>query len=853
MENKIKTITKNITILYVEDNESVRTVTQDILAYYFDSITVAVDGMDGLSKYQHLYDSTSLYFDIVISDITMPKMNGVDMIAKIKEINPEQLTVLLTAYGTQEYLLQAIDLNVDKFIVKPIARVESLITPLINLSERVNFIADAKEKEYLLEQKNEIIDKNIYMTHSNLAGEIINISQAYLDFTGYEKEEVIGKNHSIFKRETTDRDIIEDLWKTILKDEEWSGRLENHKKNGESYWVDITITPIYDKENRKLGYTSIAKDVTSTHRLKALSITYHLTAIHNRRYFYYSIKKLFKSATWEGQKLGLLMLDVDYFKDYNDFYGHMEGDKVLRILSAELKKYMNNSIENIFRIGGEEFAILIINETDDNIERMALEITKNIEALHLEHKKSTVSEFVTVSIGAVNVDCSKNTMSTENLYKLADSNLYRAKAKGRNCVVFDVDKRNKTRINNLNAISKLPSRQQLIHHIASLKDEAMLILLHINQVKSIRDLYGIDALNTIIYDKYKELKQIIRDEEVNLYSLNTQEFAILVTDSKLFDKYIALVKYTVLTNSYEDIYDENDDEYLISDFTVGIAYGLKDIFNHADMILKDAIMSNKNLKVFENNNTTLDIQKDKLIRLKTYKKALHSDNIVPYFQPIIDTSDNSVVKYEALARLITSNGEVIPPKYFLDSAKEDNTAEFFTRQIIQKIFQVYSHYKTDISINITYENMCSQSMRAYIGNRLVKYGGKGITFEIIESEHIDDYELIEEFIVMVKEHGCSVSIDDFGSGYSNFANVIKLHVDYIKIDGSLIENLNIDENVEHMVKALLVFAKKANIKTIAEFVSTKEIDDRVRALGVDYVQGYYYGEPKPPEDYNLLS
>jgi EAL domain-containing protein (putative c-di-GMP-specific phosphodiesterase class I) len=104
---------------------------------------------------------------------------------------------------------------------------------------------------------------------------------------------------------------------------------------------------------------------------------------------------------------------------------------------------------------------------------------------------------------------------------------------------------------------------------------------------------------------------------------------------------------------------------------------------------------------------------------------------------------------------------------------------------------------------------------------------------------------------MVKEYGCKVSIDDFGSGYSNFTNMLKFNIDYIKIDGSLIEKLNSDQNVRNMVRGLLVYAHNANMKVIAEFVSSEELSEAVKELGIDYMQGYYYGEPKPPEYYGL--
>ncbi|WP_294966905.1 EAL domain-containing protein [Sulfurimonas sp.] len=690
------------------------------------------------------------------------------------------------------------------------------------------FDVEFQKKDFLLKQKNRVIDENIFMTVSDLGGRITEISKAYLNFTGYTKEEVIGKNHSIFRHEGANPEIIKNLWETILADQEWTGKLKNNKYSGEEYWISTTISPLYDINNKKIGYTAMAEDITNTKRLESLSITDSLTEIHNRRYFDYSLKREFKSATWRREKFGLLILDVDYFKDYNDFYGHVQGDKVLKLVAKEINKYAKDVVEDVFRIGGEEFAVLISNASDGEVERIALDIVTNIELLEIEHEKSEVSKFVTISIGAVNIDGSKDTMSNEDLYNLADNNLYKAKGGGRNRVVFNVDVDSIGTLKNLDVLTKLPNRQSLIQDLSTIQEEAMLILL--NQVNSIKDLYGLDAVSDIVSQKAKQLNEIIIDDSVTLYSLNMQEFAILVTKRALFEKYLSLLKYSVLPNSDENVYYAYDDNYFISDFTAGVSYGILNIFNHSDTVLQKATLN----------------------RLRVYKKALHSGNVIPYFQPIIDVKDNSILKYEALARLLTDTGEIASPYYFLDSAKQDNTFEFFTRQMMQKIFNIYAKKKTDISINITYENISSDSMQHYIRNRLEKYGGDGITFEIVESEEIEDYKLIEDFVLMLKEYNCKVSIDDFGSGYSNFTNIIKLNIDYIKLDGSLIEKLNVDKNVEHMITALLSFAKNANIKTIAEFVSTKELDEKVRALGVDYIQGYLYGEPKSPEHYGLV-
>jgi len=323
-----------------------------------------------------------------------------------------------------------------------------------------------------------------------------------------------------------------------------------------------------------------------------------------------------------------------------------------------------------------------------------------------------------------------------------------------------------------------------------------------------------------------------------------------VTDEKLFDKYFSLIKYSVLEDTMiiSSSFEESDAP--IVTLSAGIAYGIKNILHNADVVLQEALLRKQSYLIYEDTQDVVSKEVEAINRMKVYKKALVDGAIVPYFQPIVDATTGEIIKYEALARLIT-NDEVISPYYFLESSREDKTFEAFSRQMMQKVFNVYSKNDINVTINVTYENLVSDEMIKYIKNRLDKYGGEGITFEILESEEIKDYRIVESFILMVKEYGCSISIDDFGSGYSNFTNVLLLNIDYIKLDGSLIEKLNTDENVLNVVKSIIDFAKGANMKTIAEFVSSEELADRVRKMGIDYSQGYFYSEPKSPEELGL--
>ena len=122
--------------------------------------------------------------------------------------------------------------------------------------------------------------------------------------------------------------------------------------------------------------------------------------------------------------------------------------------------------------------------------------------------------------------------------------------------------------------------------------------------------------------------------------------------------------------------------------------------------------------------------------------------------------------------------------------------------------------------------------------------GHSLTIEITESEGIDNIEEVISFIKIVKNLGVKIAIDDFGTGYSNFSYLVRLQADFIKLDGSIIQDINKTKSAKAVVEAIVFFAKKIGIKTVAEFVSSKEIYETCKELEIDYFQGYWFDEPK---------
>jgi EAL domain-containing protein (putative c-di-GMP-specific phosphodiesterase class I) len=231
---------------------------------------------------------------------------------------------------------------------------------------------------------------------------------------------------------------------------------------------------------------------------------------------------------------------------------------------------------------------------------------------------------------------------------------------------------------------------------------------------------------------------------------------------------------------------------------------------------------------------------------KELKKAIKNDKLVPYYQPIINNQTKEIDKYETLIRLIDDDGKIISPFFFLDVAKHSKQYHYITRTIIDKSFETFSSLKYNFSINLTIEDILDKQIQKYLFNALKYYNiGERVVFEIVEDEGIENFDIINEFIIKVRKFGCKIAIDDFGTGYSNFEYLIKLKADFIKIDGSIIKNLETDKSARILVTTIVVFAKKIGMKTIAEFVENEKIQELVIELGIDYSQGYYFGEPQP--------
>ena len=240
-------------------------------------------------------------------------------------------------------------------------------------------------------------------------------------------------------------------------------------------------------------------------------------------------------------------------------------------------------------------------------------------------------------------------------------------------------------------------------------------------------------------------------------------------------------------------------------------------------------------------------QKYALEKLKTFRmiqEAIDSYNIVSYFQPIVNNKTKHIEKYESLVRLIDKDQNIISPYFFLDTAKESKYYQKITSIVLRNSFKALYNTEMNISINLSSLDIEQKETKKDFFYLLEKHKKEAhrIVIELLEDEKIKDKNVIKDFIKEAKLFNVKIAIDDFGAGLSNFSRVLEYQPDYIKIDGSLIKNIEKDKFSKDMVETIVHFSKKQNIKTIAEYVENENIFNILCDLGIDYSQGYYFGK-----------
>ena len=384
---------------------------------------------------------TGLYLDDIEKELSRKE-------SILKSTINKQILIVLLIILLLTLLIYMISKKISKFIDKNIRYlINSFKYASLNSKEIDTKVLSYKEFEILGESLNrtlrarnksesklqdyiKIVNDNVIISTTDKKGIIRSVSKAFCEISGYKEDELIGKPHNIIRQEDVPKEFFRQLWITLRSNKTWSGEIKNKAKDGTIFWVDVVIHAIY--ENKEIiGYTAIKHNITDKKRVEYLSITDELTNLYNRRFFNKTIKEEINRAKREDYYLSFIMLDIDFFKKYNDTYGHHEGDIALKKVSNCLSLNANRASDFVFRLGGEEFGLLFSFKNKEESYSFANIIRTDIQNLQIKHKKNEVSKYITISLGLV-VKKGSEIIDSDTLYKAADKALYKAKENGRN-------------------------------------------------------------------------------------------------------------------------------------------------------------------------------------------------------------------------------------------------------------------------------------------------------------------------------------------------------------------------------------------------------------------------------------
>ena len=253
---------KKLSLLYVEDDENTREELEYFLQNKVKNLYVAKNGQEGFDLFEKHQP------DLIITDIQMPVMTGTKMIKLIKQINSTIPIVIITAFNDTDYLFEAIKLNVTNYLTKPL-NLFALSEVLANIAKNINLENENKEIYNSLKQYKDIVDERSIISKTDINGIITYINEPFEKISGYKKEELLGKPHSIITHPAINKNIFKKMWKRInIEKKSWQGRLRNITKEGNEYFVDIIIKPILDLDGNIIEYISLSNDITDLETTK---------------------------------------------------------------------------------------------------------------------------------------------------------------------------------------------------------------------------------------------------------------------------------------------------------------------------------------------------------------------------------------------------------------------------------------------------------------------------------------------------------------------------------------------------------------------------------------------------------
>jgi diguanylate cyclase (GGDEF)-like protein len=415
---------KELVVLYVEDDEIISDLMTRTIQREVQTVHRASNGEEGLELFKEVYP------DIVITDIRMPKMNGIEMIQKIREIDSNVKILITSAFSDVDFLVSAIKHKTNGYILKPVDRNE-LFTGLNEAAKSIHYEQAMKRFMKYIQDIIDVQKSLIVIRDQNL--EYVRANQNFLKYFECDSVEDIGEAFAHYdfisgpnSLDLFDQVEVDTLEYLAVKESTQTAQIKR-TNNGTIDSFILNVSKLINDDG-EIEYLTSLTDISELYdeklELEDKVNRDYLTGLYNRHKFYDDYDREIKVTKRYNLDLSIVIFDIDDFKYVNDTYGHNVGDEVLKSIASLTKAGVRES-DSIYRWGGEEFIILLPNSSAENAYELTERIRKAIEqfVFHPEIKS------ITCSFG---ISEYRENVAIETIIEEADSALYSAKKEGKN-------------------------------------------------------------------------------------------------------------------------------------------------------------------------------------------------------------------------------------------------------------------------------------------------------------------------------------------------------------------------------------------------------------------------------------
>ncbi len=393
-------------------------------------------------------------------------------------------------------------------------------------------------------------------------------------------------------------------------------------------------------------------------------------------------------------------------------------------------------------------------------------------------------------------------------------------------------------------LTGLDNKHALKEEISKQGDKALLFI-DIDHFESINTLYGMGYGNKVLKETAVRLERFL-PSNAKLFRISADEFVVLIfaptPDQEL------LLSQQILAMFKQAPIVIGEIEFDI-EFSMGMDRGSHaKLFIHAKTASQEAKERGRSrMVVFQTDSDYVKRQRDTLYWIQTVKDALKNDHVMSYYQPIYNNETGRIEKYEALCRILDKQGKVLVASDFIHPAYLAGLTTKITRVMIDKAFKYFQSNSYSFSINVAAEDFHERYLEDFLQYKCDYYHipPQRVFIEVVESITINGTDETLEQIKRLRSKGFNITIDDFGVDQSVFSRLLRLEAKTIKIDSSFIRGLDTNLSNQMIVENIVSFASRIGAQTIAEYVDTKAVHEKVCELGIDFSQGYYIGEPTP--------